>query len=141
MLEVSCKVVFVNPDKSKVLIVEYDDGMRGLPGGHVERGETLDETIHREIKEELGIDYTGKLNRLDFGLNSWTGRASGLQHEKVILGYVGELSEDTKIRHEIDNVERVAKLLWLPIADALNPDRYYGDTFPELIRKATGWTK
>jgi 8-oxo-dGTP pyrophosphatase MutT (NUDIX family) len=33
----------------------YGDGLLGLPAGHVDRGETVTESVAREVKEELGI--------------------------------------------------------------------------------------
>ena len=38
------------------LLLHYPSGHWGFPKGHVEKGETEEETMRREIKEETGID-------------------------------------------------------------------------------------
>ena len=137
LIEVSCKVVLLNADKTKALILVYDDGYYGLPGGHLERGETLLGAIQREINEELGIVYCGELTRLDFGLDAWRGRHDDVDHVKVILGSVGELDESVELNHEPDNPERVTQLVWMPIADAVDPKHYPdAQAYPDFIVKA-----
>ena len=37
------------------LILDYDDGYRNFPKGHMEPSETEEQTLRREIKEETGI--------------------------------------------------------------------------------------
>lgn len=42
-------------DKKILLVTGHDAGFYWTPGGGVEEGETVLETLHREIKEELGL--------------------------------------------------------------------------------------
>ena len=54
--EVSVKVALYSSDGKCVLLMYYphDDGF-GLPGGHIDAGETPDVALERELREELGI--------------------------------------------------------------------------------------
>lgn len=52
--EVSVKVALYSSDGKRVLLMYYphDDGF-GLPGGHIDAGETPDVALERELREEL----------------------------------------------------------------------------------------
>lgn len=52
--EKSCGAIVINDDK--ILVVTHNAGHVGFPKGHVEAGETEEETAIREVKEETGID-------------------------------------------------------------------------------------
>ncbi len=55
LLLVRPTVIMTNPQGS-ILLVKYFDHTWGLPGGLMEPGETAEETIRRELKEELNLD-------------------------------------------------------------------------------------
>ena len=56
--EKSCGAVVIKKesDELKLLIIKQHDNQWGFPKGHVEKGETEEETAIREIKEETNID-------------------------------------------------------------------------------------
>ena len=54
--EFNSKVRALLIDEDKMLICCYNDIIL-LPGGSIDRGETVDEAIIRELKEETGMDY------------------------------------------------------------------------------------
>lgn len=65
------------------------DGRFGLPGGHLEHGETPRLCLTRELYEELGLkneDYTQVVER-----GFWREKNGG----RVILAYSGVLNSDT----------------------------------------------
>ncbi|MDX2244161.1 MAG: NUDIX hydrolase, partial [Leptolyngbyaceae cyanobacterium bins.302] len=56
-------IIPVLPDGRIVLIQRSDNHKWALPGGMVNWGETIETTLHRELKEETGLDIT-KIKRL-----------------------------------------------------------------------------
>ena len=76
-------------------------GAVAIPGGHVEAGEGLEETIRREAREELGI-VVGETRYVCTLLH----RAEELRriHYYAVLGWEGTITN-----HE------AASLLWLPV--------------------------
>ena len=87
---VSTKVVFYTPDYSHVLAMHMfrgtDHELYGLPGGHIDAGEVPDQTIIREIEEELGI-VVSDLQHIDFITHT---------NGKIVLAYKGSLPYDTQ---------------------------------------------
>lgn len=58
MIDVTCAVI--RDDKDRVLVVQHGDesdhpGMWEFPGGKIKKGESAEECIIREIREELSI--------------------------------------------------------------------------------------
>lgn len=84
---VSTKVLLYSFDHKKVLIMQYPM-LHGLPGGHLEYGETPEEAIVREAREELGIEL-GTLQRVDFFLRTSQFSLKSSKHGSVILLFKG----------------------------------------------------
>ena len=104
MMRVTCKCAFYTPSGDKVLITEYAPGLYGLPGGHIDAGETPDQAIVRELHEELGLTVDG-IERRDFWMH---------HDNKIVLGYTGTLDEATKIVHQVEEMRGV---LWVNVDD------------------------
>ncbi len=56
-------IIPILPDGRIVLIRRRDDGHWGLPGGMVDWGEDIPNTVHRELQEETGLELV-KIRRL-----------------------------------------------------------------------------
>ncbi|HEU4830721.1 MAG TPA: NUDIX hydrolase [Candidatus Saccharimonadales bacterium] len=110
---VTTKAAIYSDDNQSVLVMKYAFRRKyqgfGLPGGHVDAGETPDQAIARELDEELGIRIEN-LERRDFFLHSGG---------HVVLAFVGHASSDFvmtpsdpqvefgvwKTRQELDTIE------------------------------------
>lgn len=58
-LNISQKVILIRDNKCLIMEMTKHPGFWELPGGHVSKGETNTEALHRELKEEIGFDnYT-----------------------------------------------------------------------------------
>lgn len=77
---VSTKLALYSHDLKSVLIMRYPArGVNGLPGGHVDADETPDETMKRELMEELTVSVEN-MKRVDFFLHKGN-------RGRIILGY------------------------------------------------------
>lgn len=94
---ISAKAAIYSYDGKQVLIMRYQT-RSGLPGGHLERGETPDVAVARELMEELKIAIPN-LKRTDFFLRNNKPGTS------VILGYTGTAPENLKLEPTHPDVE------------------------------------
>ena len=100
---------------------ESDPGLVFLPGGHVESGESLQNALARELKEELGIQVSemvpveigyhaasdGERQKVHYyRVMSWSGEIKSLEAEKV---YWESESENLGDRVERRIVSRLLK--------------------------------
>jgi NADH pyrophosphatase NudC (nudix superfamily) len=47
---------FIFNDEKKLLLLKNNQGTWGILGGHLDKGEQIEETVHREAKEEANIE-------------------------------------------------------------------------------------
>ena len=121
--EKSCGAIIVN-DNNQVLLVKQTLGHYGFPKGHVEIGETEEETAIREVKEETNIDI--EITRKDRFIVSYN--VTDTISKDVIYFIAKPLTFDEKPQKT-----EVAEILWVDIDEVVN---YLG--FENIIKL---WTE
>ena len=108
---VTTKAALYTPDRTKVLVTIYvDDGVRfitGLPGGHMDAGETPDWAMQRELREELGLD----------GVELVQSRFWMHQNGKLVLGFTGVIDESTNFTLQ---EEELIEARWVLVDDIVS---------------------
>jgi 8-oxo-dGTP diphosphatase len=99
-------------EQGNLLVVKEDkDNFYKLPGGTVEQGEDLEETCHREVKEEIGgeIDIIKALSPDILWKNPRTDEEMCV----VLIHYLAEL----KNKGEIKPIPPIKEILWLDVEE------------------------
>ncbi|MGH3716559.1 MAG: NUDIX hydrolase [Micromonosporaceae bacterium] len=96
-----------------VLIAKHDRRGRlvwSLPKGHVEDGETLEQTAVREVREETGVsgEIVGPLGEVDYWFVFGGRKIHKTVHHFLLRRVAGELSD-----HDIEVVE----VAWVPLSE------------------------
>ena len=99
-----------------VLIHQYKDSEYwSLPGGNVELGETSQEALVRELKEEANLDIV--VDRLLWVHENYFVRPSGKQIHEVCFYYLIHLNKEKTIRFEGAEGETKLFFRWLLLDD------------------------
>jgi 8-oxo-dGTP diphosphatase len=90
--------------EKRTLTTLLDPGAIAIPGGHVEPGESWEEALYREAKEELGVTLNNpqfvcsllekqpELYRIHYyAVESWTGQISNNEAESLLWIPLNEL--------------------------------------------------
>ena len=83
--------------QGEVLLLSAE-GSWDLPGGRMEYGEHIFDCLHRELREELGIDVQFKTELKVVRVYDYTPRADGVHRLYVV--YVYNLDEKIQVKSE-----------------------------------------
>lgn len=119
--EKSCGAVIFYQDKSidKILLIKHlNGGHWSFPKGHVEAGETEQETACREILEETGVQVN-----LDPEFRAKVSYCPKKDVLKDVVYFIA-IAQDNKTTAQ---ESEIAEISWVPIADAKESISYKND--------------
>lgn len=91
-----------------------------LPKGHVEAGETLEQTALRETREETGYAHLRSLTNLGTLQSQYTYRGRWVVRDEAyfVMQLVDEAPDDSRSYADAQHDQETFHLLWVPIAAA-----------------------
>ncbi len=129
LYEKSCGAIIIhkaNKDNYKVLLVKNHNGRYwSFPKGHVEKGETEEQTAIREIKEETGLDVEIVDSFREVSDYTPFGRIK----KRVVFFMAQTFSTDVKVQKE-----EIDSFIWVDLFDVHNKCTYDNDL--RVIKKA-----
>ena len=126
-------IIFRKNKEIKYLLIQYGWGHWEFPRGLIEKGESLEETARREIKEEVGIEDIKFIS----GFKEWTKFFFKLKGKNIMKIATFLLSE-TKTK-EVKLSYEHKDYAWLNYEEAL--DRLTFKNAKEILKKANSFIK
>lgn len=108
-----------------LLVRSIKSGHWSFPKGHVEEGETEEETARREIKEETGLDVL-----LDTGFRETVTFSPKRNTKKTVVYFVGMATSHDLVPQQ----EEISELRWHEIGQAVSVLTYENDK--TIVNKA-----
>lgn len=108
-----------------LLVRSIKSGHWSFPKGHVEEGETEEETARREIKEETGLDVL-----LDTGFRETVTFSPKRNTKKTVVYFVGMATSHDLVPQQ----EEISELKWHEIGQAVSVLTYENDK--TIVNKA-----
>ncbi len=92
------KLLVFSRDEKKIFMLKTENGYWDLPGGHLEFGETPEEGLLREVKEEIGVETQIKrLSSIFTIILDLSNGKSLKQRHYVVLAFRGILKNKKRI--------------------------------------------
>jgi bis(5'-nucleosidyl)-tetraphosphatase len=112
-------VLFNESNSGKIfLLLNYPSGHWDFVKGNIEKGESLQQTVIREIREETGITDAEFIDGFEDKIEYHYQRDGDLVHKEVVFFLAKTKTVDVKISHEH------LGFVWLNFDDALKKVTY-----------------
>ncbi len=130
--EVGIKALIVNEMNQVLVMFSTTIGSNhniphwDLPGGRIKQDHSIEETLQREILEELGVDGIEVIEQLDAGISKIPTKADGIDMRRIFIIYECKLPQGSKIilsdehsEYRWVSIDEAKELLKLKFADSL----------------------
>ena len=93
-----CVDIFLQKEEKYLLIKRTQEPLKGdfWPiGGRIHKGETAEQAARRKIKEEIGIDYSGKLTAVGYYEDQYTANSflTETQYHTLSIVFLGVIDD------------------------------------------------
>ena len=124
-MEKSCGIICYDKDNRFLLIQHKSDGHWGIPKGHMDEGESEEETAIRELEEETAI----KVKKIkDFFVEEKYRLPNG--NKKTVIYFLG-IAKDSDIKIQ---EEEILSYKWATLEEAMKILTY--ESSKDVIKKA-----
>ena len=121
--EKSCGAIVINKNNI-IFLVHHNAGHWDFPKGHIENGETEEQTAIREVKEETNIDII--INNKYRYTTSYSPKENVMK--EVVYFLAQNIDEDKK-----PQLEEVSEVKWFTLEEAMNTITY--ENSKEILNK------
>ncbi|MCF7865618.1 MAG: NUDIX hydrolase [Candidatus Pacebacteria bacterium] len=113
-------VIIKHPTDDLYLIAQWKNNWNGFLTGGIEEGDTLEQTVQKEIHEETGFKNIGLIKPLDYVSHGLffhiVKKVNRLAHYHLVYAELTDLEQDTVSEEEL----AIAQFNWIPKSEVLD---------------------